>query len=404
MIQLRHLASLNQLARVGMLMFAPDTPVSLQGAATQSDMPWPSATPESVGLDSTALASLDADFASGKYPYVDSMLIIRAGKNVYERTYSHDYREIYCKEARTKGPLNTRLTGIYNYFDPQYHPYYQATDAHTMQSVTKTITSVIIGIAMHRNEFHAEIASPILHFFDISRIKNLDDRKRLITLGDLLTMRSGLDWDEDLPYNDPRNGSSAMEACDDWVQFVIDRPMTHEPGTFFAYSSGVSELLGYIFQKATGQDIEAYATEHLFKVLGFKHHYWKRTPLGLVDTEGGLYLRVHDLAKIGDVYLHDGMWKGQRLVSSDWVQQSITPSTDARQGMKYGFQWWLIPHGTAPERLAWAALGLGGQRLLVLPEEELIMVFTGWNILAESSLNSREVIARISPALRPLAR
>jgi CubicO group peptidase (beta-lactamase class C family) len=257
---------------------------------------------------------------------------------------------------------------------------------------------------MHRNEFHAEMDSPILHFFDISRIKNLDDRKRRITLRDLLTMRSGLDWDEDLPYNDPRNGSSAMEACDDWVQFVIDQPMTHEPGTFFAYSSGVSELLGYIFQKVTGQDIEAYATEHLFKVLGFQHHYWKRTPLGLVDTEGGLYLRVHDLAKIGDVYLHDGMWKGQRLVSSDWVQQSITPSTDARQGMKYGFQWWLIPHGTAPERLAWAALGLGGQRLLVLPKEELIMVFTGWNILAESSLNSREVIARISPALRPLAR
>jgi hypothetical protein len=72
--------------------------------------------------------------------------------------------------------------------------------------------------------------------------------------------------------------------------------------------------------------------------------------------------------------------------------------------MKYGFQWWLIPHGTEPERLAWAALGLGGQRLLVLPEDELIMVFTGWNILAESSLNSREVIARISPATRPLAR
>jgi hypothetical protein len=72
--------------------------------------------------------------------------------------------------------------------------------------------------------------------------------------------------------------------------------------------------------------------------------------------------------------------------------------------MKYGFQWCLIPHGTEPERLAWAALGLGGQRLLVLPEDELIMVFTGWNILAESSLNSREVIARISPATRPLAR
>jgi len=389
--------------RYGMLCFAADTP-PLWGRADDSDKPWPKATPESTGIDSAAVSSLDADFASGKYPYVDSMLIVRSGKLVCERTYLHDYEKIYYQEARTKGPLNARLTGIYNYFDPRYHPFYERGDAHTMQSVTKTITSVVIGAAISRNHFRAEMDAPILQFFDSATVRNLDERKRRITLLDLLTMRSGLEWDEDLPYNDPRNGSSAMEACDDWVQFVIDRAMTHEPGTFFAYSSGVSELLGYIFQKVTGHDIETYATEHLFKPLGFGNHYWKRTPLGLADTEGGLYLRPQDLAKIGDLYLREGVWGGQRIVSSDWVRRSITPSTDARQGMKYGFQWWLIPHGTAPERLAWAALGLGGQRLLVLPEDELIMVFTGWNILAESSLNSREVIARISPAMRPLAR
>jgi CubicO group peptidase (beta-lactamase class C family) len=385
-------------------MFVPDTKNVSCSRTDDRNTPWPNAKPESVGMDSAAISSLDADFASGKYPYVDSMLIIRCGKLVCERTYSHDYEKIYYKEARSRGPLNARLTGIYNYFDPQYHPYYEGRGAHTMQSVTKTVTSVTIGAAIYRNEFRAEMDTPILQFFDISRIQNMDDRKRRITLLDLLTMRSGLEWDEDLPYNDPRNGSSAMEACDDWVQFVIDRPMTHEPGTFFAYSSGVSELLGYIFQKVTGQDIEAYATEHLFRPLGFGSHYWKRTPLGLADTEGGLFLQPHDLAKIGDLYLHDGVWRGQRVVSSEWVKRSTTPSTDARQGMKYGFQWWLIPYATAPERLAWAALGLGGQRLLVLPEEELIMVFTGWNILAESSLNSSEVIGRVGPALRSLTR
>ena len=370
--------------------------------APATEDPWPHATPESVGIDSAAISSLDADFRSGKYPYVDSMLILRNGKLVCDRTYSHDYEKIYYTEGRTKGPLNARLSGPYNYFDPQLHPYYHGGDAHTMQSVTKTITSVVMGVAIYRNEFPMELNAPILQFFDASNIKNLDDRKRRITLLDLLTMRSGLDWDEDLPYNDPRNGSSAMEACDDWVQFVLDRPMAHDPGTTFAYCSGVSELLGYIFQKVTASDIEAYAVERLFKPLNFGKHYWKRTPLGLVDTEGGLFLRPQDLAKIGELYLYGGLWRGQRIVGSDWVKASIRPSTDARQGMKYGYQWWLIPHGTAPERLAWAALGLGGQRLLALPEDELIMVFTGWNILAESSLNSREVMARIDPAMRPL--
>ncbi|MFZ3264458.1 MAG: serine hydrolase [Terriglobales bacterium] len=382
-------------------MSAPDTTPGLGGQAVDPDKPWPKATPESVGMDPSAVASFDADLASGKYPYVDSMLIIRRGKNVWERNYPHNYAKIYYDEARTKGPLNARLTGIYNYFDPQYHPYYEGSNAHTMQSITKTVTSVVMGIVIGRGEFHAELDAPILQFFDIFRIRNLDDRKRRITLRDLLTMRSGLDWEEDVPYNDPHNGSSAMEALDDWVQYVIDRPMAHEPGTFFAYSSGVSQLLGYIFQRATGQDIESYAAEHLFKPLGFQHHYWKHTPLGLVDTQGGLFLRPHDLAKIGDLYLRDGKWNGQRIVPSDWIRQSITPSTDARLGMKYGYQWWLIPHGPAGERLAWAALGLGGQRLLVLPEEQLIMVFTGWNILAESSLNSREAIDRLTVNVQP---
>jgi len=253
---------------------------------------------------------------------------------------------------------------------------------------------------MHRGDFNIELDTGILQFFDVARIKNLDDRKRRITLRDLLTMRSGLDWDEDVPYDDPHNGASSMEATDDWVQFVIDRQMTHEPGTFFSYCSGASELLGHIFQKVTGQDIEKYAKEYLFKPLGFEHQYWKRTPLGLVDTEGGLFLRPHDLAKIGNLYLRDGVWNGQRIVSSNWVRQSVTPSTDARRGMKYGFQWWLIPHPTVPERLVWAALGLGGQRLLLLPEDDLIMVFTGWNIFGES-LNSREAIDRVTLGMQP---
>src|SRR5262249_50710530 len=147
----------------------------------------------------------------------------------------------------------------------------------------------------------------------------------------------------------------------------------------------------------TGQDIIEYATKHLFEPLGFEQEHWKRTPLGLPDTEGGLYLRPEDLAKIGALYLQDGVWKGERIVDAEWVKDSITPKTDAR-GIKYGYQWWLIPYGPNSEKLAWAALGFGGQRLVILPEERLIVVFTSWSI-SRDPISARDAIHEIVPGL-----
>src|SRR5882724_10357720 len=125
--------------------------------AAQNQWPtkgWPTATPQSVGLDVKPLADLDAEIASGKYGNVDSMLIIRYGKIVYDRSYKHDYDHIYGDEARKPSALNAHdPTGPYNYFNTWWHPYYHHTDLHTMQSVTKTITSVTIGVAMARKEF-----------------------------------------------------------------------------------------------------------------------------------------------------------------------------------------------------------------------------------------------------------
>ena len=151
---------------------------------------------------------------------------------------------------------------------------------------------------MTRGDFKAGVDTPVLKYFDVAKVKNVDERKRRMTLKDVLTMTTGLDWNEEVAYDDPRNDSSAMEATDDWVQYVIDRPMAAEPGKVFNYSSGTTELLAYIFQKETGQDIEAYGEKYLFSPLGIKHH-WKRTYLGVVDTEGGLFLSGSDLAKIG---------------------------------------------------------------------------------------------------------
>ena len=357
---------------------------------------WTKGAPASVGLDEKVLAGLDADLARGKYPLVDSFAVFRCGTDVFERTYSHDYGTIYAKEAKTRGPLNARLTGPYNYFDPAWHPYYHGTDLHTMQSVSKTTSSVILGIAVTRGDFKAGLDTPLLKYFDVAKVKNVDDRKRRITLRHVLTMSTGLDWNEEVAYDDPRNDADLMEATDDWVQYVIDRPMAHEPGKVFNYSSGISELLAYIFQKETGQDIEKYGEKYLFTPLGMDH-YWKRSPMGLVDTEGGLFLRSTDLAKIGYLYLHDGMWDGKQIVSKDWVRQSLTPFINAEEGFNYGFKWWLWPR--ADGRYVWMARGFGGQRLMVFPEENLIAVFTGWEILKDPA-GDGELVSRILLAVR----
>jgi CubicO group peptidase (beta-lactamase class C family) len=316
---------------------------------------------------------------------------------VLNRRYPHDYAAIYGREAHIKGPLNARLTGPYNYFDPAWHPFYNGTDEHTMQSVSKTVTSATIGVAMARGAFKTPLSTPVLRYFDETKVKNLDARKRRMSLRDLLTMTSGLDWNEDLPYDDPANPSDLMEASDDWVQFVIDRPMKDEPGTVFAYSSGATELLAHIFKRETGVDIDDYARSHLFGPLGIRDYYWKRTPLKVVDTEGGLYLRAEDLAKIGQLYLNGGRWNGQPLMTSDWVKESLLPRIDAGEGFQYGYQWWLLPYGE-PKRLAWVARGMGGQRLIVFPEEQLIVVSTAWHILRESSIEF-DVVRRLLPGV-----
>jgi CubicO group peptidase (beta-lactamase class C family) len=370
-------------------------------AVGQIDAPagkWPTGTPASVGLDAKVLADFDADIAGGKYGNVDSMLVIRHGKAVYDRAYKHDYDQIYRDEAARPGPLNAHdPSGPYNYFNPWWHPFYRRGDLHTMQSVTKTVTSIVIGIAMAKGEFPT-LDTPILQFF--SNVKNVDDLKRRITVRHLLTMTSGLEWNEDWPYADPRNDSSVMEASFDWVQFTIDRPMAKEPGSSFQYSSGVTQLLSHIFRTTTGKDIEEYARANLFTPLGIDRYFWKRSPTGLIDTEGGLYLETHDLAKLAYLYLKNGAWNGRQVVPSEWVSASIAPSTTvSAEGVKYGFKWWLYPYGRQG-RYAFAGSGFGGQRPIVVPEYDLVIVFTGWNVLPDRpNLTPRIAIDRVIAAI-----
>jgi len=373
-----------------------------QAHETASMQEWPVAQQDAVGLDSAPLSALDADIAGGKYGLVDSMLIVRDGKQAFARSYSHDYGKIYGELAKHEGPLNHDVNGPYNYFSAEFHPYYQHSDLHTMQSVSKTVTSITIGIAIGRKEFPADLDSPILKYFDEYKIANVDDRKRRITLRALLTMTAGLEWNEDLPYNDPKNSCDVMESKRDWVEYVINQPMAAEPGKVFVYSSGATQLLSHIFKKTTGKTVDEYAAEYLFQPLGIRYH-WKHSPTGLPDTEGGLYISSSSLAKIGLLFLNNGTWDGKQIVASDWVKSSITPAVtveDEGRRWKYGFQWWLQPWGKSPEKFAWAARGFGGQELRVAPEYNLIVVYTGWDILPSAKEPKHDELERVIAAVK----
>jgi CubicO group peptidase (beta-lactamase class C family) len=366
--------------------------IAQEQAATKD---WPKAAPKEFSIDPEKLAAFDADLASGKYGLVDSMLVLRCGTAVYDKSYPHDYGQIYGERAKKEGPLNHDLHGPYNYFSTDFHPYYHGTDMHTMQSVSKTVTSVTFGIARMRNEFTASLDAPILQFVGGHKIANLDDRKKRITVRNLLTMTAGLEWHEDLPYDDPKNSADIMEASHDWAQYAIDQPMAEEPGKTFVYNSGATILLAQIFKKVTGKNIDDYAAEHLFKPLGMRY-YWKHSPTGLPDTEGGLYLSAHDLAKIGQLFLKDGMWQGKEVVSSAWIKDSVTPRVSVPGGQwKYGYQWWLQPIGSSPADIAWAARGFGGQQLFVVSQYDIVAVFTGWDILPSDEKRPHDALARI---------
>ena len=381
---------------------------SLVAAAAAAQTPWPTTrwtttTPAAVGLNAAVLDSIDAEVKAGRHGYVDRILVIRRGRIAYDRRYRHDYARIHADSARVNTALTTHdLTGPYNYFNAWWHPYYRRGDLHTLQSVTKTVTSIVIGTAVTRGDFPS-IDTPVLSFFDTGTVANLDARKRRMTVRHLLTMTAGIDWDEAKPYGDTTNTAIALEGSYDWVRFTIDRPMSEEPGTRFNYNSGASELLAHVFRRATGIDIEEYAARHLFAPLGIADWHWKRTPAGLVDTEGGLYLTSEDQAKLGYLFLHGGTWDGKAVVSPEWVRASVTPAVatgPSPAAPRYGLKWWLYRNPRDSTRFVWGGSGFGGQFPLVIPEDDMVVVVNQWNILGGGrSLPLRQTLLRILGAV-----
>jgi CubicO group peptidase (beta-lactamase class C family) len=371
------------------LTFLPAVAVLAGPAVSWPTKGWPTSTPEDQGLDPALLASFDLELASGQHGYVDGMLVIRHGSVVFDKSYPHDYESLFAGKG---------APGLYNYYDPAWHPYWKRGELHTMQSVSKSVTSALVGIAMRRGEI-AGVDAKVMPYFSAFKTKP-DPRRDAMTLRDVLTMTTGIRWDESSSsYTNAKNNCAEMEATDDWIQYVLDQPMAFGPGQQFEYNSGATELLSYILKKTTGQEADDYAREHLLGPLGIEYA-WKRTPKGLADTEGGLYLRPRDLAKFGLLYMKDGVWEGKRILPEGWVKDSTTWHTGTKGRRGYGYKWWVLSRKGPGTYDAYAALGYGGQRLIVVPELDLIAVFTGWNIYDKPELDPFLAMDRVLRAVK----
>ena len=293
---------------------------------------WRTSTPEEQGMDSQKLAQM---LKAAKRQRLDlhSLLVIRHGYIVSETYY-----------------------GSYN-----------KGTKHTLYSCTKSFVSTLVGIAIDQGYIDS-IELPVLGFFPDRALQNRDERKEAMTIADLLTMRSGLDW----PEGDPVY--QEMYRNRDWVKFVLDKPMAEQPGSRFNYCSGCSHVLSAIVQQETGQNTRDFAEKMLFVPLGITNVGWELDAADIPIGGWGLQVTPRDMAKLGYLYLHNGTWDGQQIVSAEWVRAATSwhTETDSQIGLGYGYQWWIYPsYG------AYAALGRYGQTIFVAPDLDLVVVTTG---------------------------
>jgi CubicO group peptidase (beta-lactamase class C family) len=293
---------------------------------------WQTVTPEERGMDPDRLADLQTAVKKEAIP-LHSLLIIRGGAILSETYYSG----------------------------------YSANTRHTMYSVTKSFISTLVGIAIDQGII-GSVKQKVIDLLPGRRWDHLDAAKRAMTLEDVLTMRSGLDWTE----GDP--AYQALYSSDNWVDAVMDARMVAPPGQWFNYCSGCSHLLSAIVQQQTGEATQDFARRVLFKPLGIQGIAWEQDAQGIAIGGWGLELTPREMARLGYLFLHDGQWGGQPVVSRAWVRSATSAhaltGTDS-QDFKYGYQWWIYPRHSA-----FLAMGSAGQTIFVAPDLDLIVVVT----------------------------
>jgi CubicO group peptidase (beta-lactamase class C family) len=295
------------------------------------------------GIDSTLIIDMTDKIIREEFMRIDGLLILRNNKLVYEE-YFHGYSE---------------------------------SVPHNIYSATKSITSILTGIAIEKDLIQSvdETILPLLP--EYTSYENPDPRKSDITIRHLLNMSSGLDCDDWYA-----NTETNMNQSNDWVKFTLDLPQIHDPGTYGLYCTGGVVTLGQIIENQSEMRLDQFADQNLFKPLGITNYKWKTSGDGRISGGGGqLFLRPRDMAKIGLTMLNNGVWDGNQVIPRDWVLQCMQNNITLPGSFTgYGLLWWkqTFTKNDSPVN-AYFASGNGGQEIFIIPSEQMVIVFTQGN-------------------------
>ena len=335
----------------------------------QLDDGWETASLTSVGMDSSVIEQLVNRVYGKQYENIHSIVIIKDGKLVFEEYW----------------PGND-----FGYNNPDYlgrHVEFDRNTRHNTHSATKSITSMVVGIALDKGFIKSEDNGIFDYLPNHSSLSSAG--RENITIRHLLTMSSGLQWNEwDVSVSESNHDIIRFNQSANPVSYLLSKPLLSEPGTTFYYNGGGVDLLGQIVKNAVGEDIKAFSKTNLFSRLGITNYYWQTlSPSGITCCHGDIYITPRDMAKLGYLFLNDGMWNGTRIISSEWISKSvqnhISPGVSWADG--YGYLWWLRNyHSGGITYSSYRAEGWGGQMIIVIPDEKMVVVFTGANYVSDS--------------------
>ena len=330
---------------------------------------------EEVNIDSSLLKKAVDKINCGKYDEVHSMIIFKDNKLVFEE-YFQGHR--------------------YKWDGANHHGEWISWDKstlHGVKSVTKSITSICIGIAIDKG-FIESVHQSIFDYLPDHQHLKMNDKEK-ITIEYLLTMTSGLEWDE---WGAPLS-SASNDMVGIWYQdknpitFILERPLINNPGTTFTYSGGNTAILGEIIRNASNMELDKFSEEYLFKPLEIDSSNWAvRYNNGVIEAGGSLEITPRDMVKIGVTFLNNGIWNEKQIISEQWVEKSATLYRD-NQGINipgtasgrhgYSYSWWTKSYTKSGEEInMYNAGGWGGQEIIILPELNTVVVFTGGNYTA----------------------
>ncbi|NIM51281.1 MAG: serine hydrolase [Gemmatimonadales bacterium] len=335
----------------------------------QTDDGWHTASLRDVGMDTGRMVEFMNTLASRPEHWLHSVVVVKDGRLVFEEYFAGSDGDL-SHLSTSFGP-----TLVARAFDRD--------TPHLTASVSKSVTSILVGIAIDEGLVGGTDETLLSFFPDYAQ--RFDSLKGQITLDHMLTMTSGLSWSEARGFDDPRNDLTAMMYRPDPIGYVLEKSAVAAPGEQFIYNSGTVNLLGEIVRRRSGMTLADFAARYLFAPLGITQHEWYALPSApeMTIASSSLYLRPRDMAKIGQLYLDGGMWGGTRVVSDHWVTRSTQLAVQLAPFQYeipistpgYGFLWWLGTFPTGNARTYFAA-GFGGQFIFVLPAQRMVVVIT----------------------------